>query len=104
MKKSVLLLTIAFGLGVAFQTPRASAQGPITITACRTIDQPGSYVLANNLFATGDCLVVRANFVTIDLAGFLIIGDGTGAGISSELLGTTVRNGTVVSFDFGIKL
>jgi hypothetical protein len=49
---------------------RASAREPIPIKACQTISQPGSYELANNLTSSGDCLVIAANFVTIDLAGF----------------------------------
>jgi hypothetical protein len=35
----------------------ASAREPTPIRACQTISKPGSYELANNLAATGDCLV-----------------------------------------------
>ena len=48
------------------------------INKCTTITKPGFYVLTRNLTATGDCLVVAANFVTIDLGGWVITGSGLG--------------------------
>jgi hypothetical protein len=42
---------------------------------CQTISQPGSYELTDNLTTNGDCLVITADFVTIDLAGFTITGN-----------------------------
>ena len=56
--------------------PEAAAR-ETKITTCQTISQPGSYELANNLTATGDCLVITADGVTIDLAGFSIVGSNT---------------------------
>jgi hypothetical protein len=42
-----------------------------SINKCTTIGKPGSYTLTRNLRATGgDCLVVAADFVTIDLGGW----------------------------------
>lgn len=56
--------------------------GPATIGSCQPIDKPGSYELSNNLEAkAGDCIVVNADFVTIDMKGFTLFGSGTGAGI-----------------------
>jgi hypothetical protein len=80
---------------------------PAQITTCTTITVRGSYVLANNLNATGDCLLLKANSVTLDLAGFTIRGNGTGTGIGSSAgtgRGITIRNGTVTNFDIGIAL
>jgi Periplasmic copper-binding protein (NosD) len=86
---------------------------PSPITECpTTIIEPGSYVLVTNLlFRAGDCLVVAADFVTIDLAGFAITGNGTGSGIRDQVTrapaprqGITVRNGTVANFLHGILL
>jgi hypothetical protein len=106
--KAVLLIVIAVLLvsGVAWR-PEAAA-GPTELTACGTITQPGSYVLANNLTSSSDCLVIDADFVTVDLNGFLIQGAGTGTGIVNPPSvfthkGLTVRNGTIVGFVFGIN-
>jgi parallel beta-helix repeat protein len=110
MRKPAALFTVALALGAAFHAPGASANEPTKITECRTIGQPGSYVLAKNLTAAGNCLVVVAEFVTVDLAGFLITGDGTGAGIRADAAGPeaprgiAVRNGTIAGFEFGAFL
>jgi hypothetical protein len=81
------------------------AQAGLTqITACGTISQSGSYVLAQNLSAaSGDCLVIAATRVTIDLAGFTITGTGTGTGITAiNPFDITVRNGSITGFHSGV--
>lgn len=82
-----------------------AAAAPRSITKCQTIKQSGSYMLVDNLTADGDCLVVSADFVTIDLAGFAITGKGTGEGIKGD--GTfrrviTIKNGAINNFADGI--
>jgi hypothetical protein len=110
MRKSTVLFTFALALGAVFHTPGAGANEPTKITECGTIVRPGSYVLTKNLTAAGDCLVVNADFVSIDLAGFLITGDGTGAGIRADPVGPesaqgiAVRNGTIAGFEFGVAM
>ena len=74
-----LATTALLVLSVVAYAPDAGAVTPIS--ACVTITASGSYVLTRNLVAAGDCLAVAADFVTIDLAGHLITGNGTGAGI-----------------------
>jgi len=85
MKKPAALSPIVLALGAIILVPRASAQsqdaqeGPREIEKCQTIDKPGSYKLVKNLTfsgTTGTCLVITANFVAIDLAGFTISGPG----------------------------
>jgi hypothetical protein len=96
-----MVLTCALAGGVE----RAGAATPVGV--CRTLTQPGSYALIRNLAATGDCLVVAADHVTIDLSGFSIQGLHSGGGITDSGLsrrGITVRNGTVTGFDIGIGL
>src|SRR5262245_15537185 len=80
-------------------------QGPITIHRCRTIDQPGSYRLTTNLTAAGNCLVITAQGVTVDLNGFAIVGNGTGTAILGPQKATgipqartVVRNGDISNF------
>ncbi len=83
-----------------------TAQSPIA--SCMTIENPGTYRLVNNLVATGDCIVLKANFVTVNLGGFRITGNGGGAGITNlggfRLKGIEVRNGAVTHFSTGISL
>jgi parallel beta-helix repeat protein len=80
---------------------------PDKIQQCQTLSRPGAYVVARNLSAAGDCLVVATSNVSIDLGGFNITGNGSGAGITDRgvpLSGITVRNGAVVGFANGINL
>jgi hypothetical protein len=122
MHKSMVPISL---LALVAVSPAQAA--PTQITACGTISQPGSYVLAQNLspFGGGDCLVIAipipatfgapSNFVTIDLAGFMITGDGTGTGIirgiaprlgnpTLNITEITVRNGTITGFHSGVDL
>jgi len=91
-----------------------AADGIQSIGSCQTIDKPGSYALAKNLTAHGNCLVITASFVTVDLGGYTISGDGTGVGITNGGGGfntqgegpfeITIRNGTVTAFENGVHL
>lgn len=107
MKRSVALFPIVLALGAMILAPHGGTQaqdareGPIEIDKCQTISQPGSYKLVKNLMATGDCLAIAADGVTVDLAGFSISGNGSGTGIlevlppspPGMLQGIAVRNG-----------
>jgi len=112
MRRPATLFPIALALGAMVVAPGAGAreEGPTEIERCQTISQPGSYVLVHNLTATGDCLLINSDFVTVDLAGFAIIGSGTGTAI--QFVGPTpqiprrgfaVRNGTISGFGTGIQ-
>ena len=78
------------------------------IQSCGTITESGSYLLRKNLTAAGDCIVVDADFVTLDLNGFTLSGDGTGTGIGDRgtvsRKGITIRNGIVTNFRNGIQI
>jgi hypothetical protein len=105
MKRTGTLFTVALAIGAALVAGGATAE-PTQITACQTLSASGSYVLANNLNPSADCLVIDAESVTIDLAGFSIVGAHTGAGIRTarELRDTVVRNGSIFGFESGISL
>ena len=81
---------------------------PQLIATCGiTIAKPGSYVVDDDLDSVGNCLVVNADGVTIDLGGHVIHGDGTGAGINGPAgaaNGLVVRNGTIMNFEIGLLL
>jgi parallel beta-helix repeat protein len=110
MKQPAALFPIALALGAIVLVPEASAREPLPIKACQTISQPGSYELANNLTATGDCLVITASFVTIDLAGFSISSSniGVGTAISESgappFEGIAIRNGSISGFATAVNL
>jgi hypothetical protein len=103
MGKPAAVFTIALTLGAIAIAPGAGAREPAKIKVCQTISEPGSYELANNLTGPSgvDCLVITANGVTIDLAGFTISADRTGIVArpsSGRLRGIAVRNGSISGF------
>ena len=105
IKKLGQVVLVALGvLGLAGTVSAA----PQAITACKTITVSGPYVLTRNLSAVGDCLVVKAMNVTIDLGGYVLTGNGAGRGIVVEpgfnFRGIVVRNGVVTDFAYGIML
>ena len=79
--------------------------GPISLTGCGTIDQPGSYILEQPVFVNPwqTCFVIQADFVTLDLGGNLVWGTTNSTGVDvRSARGTTVRNGAFKGFDTGI--
>lgn len=111
MRNGVGVFSIAFALAATVLGFGAGAQ-PTQISSCQTISDSGSYALVNNLStSSGDCLVITASFVTINLAGFTISGGGdvNSTGIraapnSGTLQGIAVRNGSITNFDTGVHL
>src|SRR6516165_1349437 len=104
----VLALCATILASASAQAQDGQEQGPIKIKKCQVINQPGSYVLANNLSgqspANNNCLFITASFVTIDLAGFSISGNGSGISSSQQSEGIAVRNGTIVGGFGGVAL
>lgn len=111
MKKN--LLTIAVVLMSSLVCSTASAGGPVKINKCKTIKKSGSYVVMKNLRATvkrgGDCIIINADYVTLDLNGFTLTGleNDTGYGVwdnGTANRGATIKNGTVKGFYQGVDL
>lgn len=124
--RTVALIGVALAALPTFVlAPAASAQTTLTedgiqsIGSCRLIDKPGSYAFAKNITAkqqdlrpTGpSCILIVADFVTLDLRGYTLKGPGSGFGIYSTAnsvgrfaSATLVRNGSVTNFDRGIAL
>ena len=98
-------------LAAAFAVvPMLAVAAPPFVMNCQTISQPGSYVLTRNLASNGDCIVIASDFVTLDLAGFTISGNGTGSAVREQagvafpgLHGVVIRNGNVTKFADGIS-
>ncbi len=82
----------------AARIPIAAHQVPYTIT------NAGSYVVTDNLSATGTAITVNADFVTIDLNGYTVSGTVNGILQSPGRHGLTVRNGTLRAPLIGLAL
>ena len=115
MTRPAAFFPIALALGVIILAPWDAVlaqdrreEGPTEIKKCQTIDKPGSYKLVNNLTssnAIANCLAITADFVTIDLAGFAILGTRGGTAIRGPSgTGITVRNGSIANFQTGVDL
>jgi hypothetical protein len=105
MRQPEALFSIALAAAILVPGPAAQA-ARVPIKACQTISQPGSYVLENDLTSTGDCLVITANFVTINLAGFSISSGGTAisASSTSSVDGIAIQNGSISARLSGVIL
>lgn len=104
-----MLGSLTVGRAAAQGLPRDLLAGRTPIDHCQTIAAPGSYVLIKSLQATGDCLVIAASFVTLDLNGQTLTGTGglKPSGITDNRVARdaiTIRNGTVTSFGNGVFL
>jgi parallel beta-helix repeat protein len=119
MRRPAAFVPIVLAVAAIILAPAAGApeqdtreQGPTKIKRCQTIDQPGSYKLVNNLNATGNCLVITTEGVTVDLGGFAITGDGTGTAMTGPpapmetipQTRTIVRNGDISHFALATNL
>jgi hypothetical protein len=97
---------IAVG-AVIFAAAPPSASAQTVLTACGTIASSGNYVLKTNLSTSGDCFVIAADNVAIDMKGHTIKGDGTGSGITDSNVNhpyLIVSNGKIQNFNMGIYL
>ncbi len=101
-------LTVAFAFATAIWVATAAAITPIA-SCPQTLDKPGeTYTVANDLTVSGTCFTVAADRITIDFKDHALSGDLTpGAGVTDggvARLGTTVKNGSIDSFQTGIDL
>ncbi len=77
------------------------------VSSCQTLSAPGNYFLMNNLSASGDCLVIGADNVAIDLKGKSIKGNGSGSGITDGGIArdhAIIENGKISGFSNGVNL
>jgi parallel beta-helix repeat protein len=87
-----------------------TALTPTPLNACGPISIPGSYVLTvNPPPAPGNCFVISAPHVTLDLAGHVVAGLGAGAGIAiapggfGAKVGSTLPGAVIGGFSTGIR-
>jgi hypothetical protein len=105
-----------FERAVGFRHHQIACGGTPTISNCTTITRPGSYTSINNITATtsnvngGACILIQADFVTFNLAGFAITGSNLpffiqGIATSGNHNGIYVHSGTIANFsDVGVNL
>jgi parallel beta-helix repeat protein len=111
--RSIVAVGIAM-IAVPAWVTGASAAGAVNISTCQTLNIANTvYKLTANLTSCGTCLVVANNRITVDLQGHSITGDcgggslSDGAAVGDEDVArdvTTVRNGSVSGFFFGVGL
>src|SRR2546421_5534472 len=116
LSKGLLATTLALGLWAV----HANAQDKhvTTISTCTVIGKPGAYQVGKVIQASEReliavppgsvlaCILIDADFVTLDLGGNAIIGPGTDTsfGIFSIRRGLKVHSGTVTNFGQGVTL
>ena len=96
-------------LGIAmfgFQIPGFAAA--TKISSCPyTITKTGLHVVTKNMNCAGDGITIAQDYVTLDLRGFTLRGDGTGSGITdagSAQSVIVIKNGTLLNFDSGVMI
>src|SRR5260370_4736839 len=84
------------------------ARADVAVSACGTLSTPATnYFLTQNLTATGNCLVIAADNVGIDLKGKTITGNGSGSGITDGGFAhpfAIIANGKIRNFKNGVDL
>jgi hypothetical protein len=108
-----LVAGCAIVLGAALAIPAAAfALVPTPITACGKITKAGLYELDNTVIASspaaGDCLVITASNVSLNLNGFDIVGATSSVGIHVMKTATKVfiegNGSTIQTFGVGIQI
>ena len=111
LRHSLRVLSVA--AVAAFTLGPAPAAAVTLVSDCGDLDKAGeTYILVGNIVANpvtdSICLRVRADRITVDLAGHTVTGPGSSsdsAGVSDmsqPRASTVVKNGTVERFGFGI--
>jgi hypothetical protein len=99
----------AFGVvaAIALVLAAAPARADTAVSACGTLSAAGNYFLTKSLTATGTCIIVGSEGVSLDMKGFTISGNGTGDGISDgggHFESMAIANGNIRNFQVGIGL
>ncbi|MFQ5933748.1 MAG: nitrous oxide reductase family maturation protein NosD, partial [Dehalococcoidia bacterium] len=103
---SLSVLLVGFLASLVLLRGNARADGPIPISDCGILSISGAaYVLTNDINATGTCIVITANNVTLDGDGHSVIGRGDLYGVHILAgTGVTVTSLAVEGFVYGIYL
>jgi hypothetical protein len=83
------------------------ARADTAVSACGTLSAAGNYFLTTNLTASGTCIVIGSEGVSLDMKNHTITGNGTGDGISDgggHFESMAIANGKIRNFSVGIGL
>lgn len=96
----------SFATAAVILAATSSQAAPKVLNNCQPITEPGAYVIGKNITASGDCFVIAADNVNLDLDGFVLTGNGAGSAFVEQLAvgrkGLNLRNGVVTGFANGI--
>jgi nitrous oxidase accessory protein NosD len=101
-----LLASGAVLAAAGFASAASATAAPNAPIACGTVVTSDVRLRADLLDCEGSALVIGASGVTIDLAGHLIDGTGSGAGIDNSAGhdDISITDGTIRGFLFGVEL
>ena len=106
LRHSLRVLSVAAVAAFALDPVPAAAVTPVS--ACQPLNKAGeTYILTDNVTASGDCFVILADRITLDLGGHTVTGLGDAVGVwdgGAARTSTVVRNGTLTKFTLGIQL
>jgi large repetitive protein len=96
---------LALGLLVAAWLSLAAPAARADTITCGEVIRASTTVTNSLAGCAGDGLVIGAPGITVDLAGHVVQGVGLGVGIrNSGHADVTIRNGSVLNFDYGVVL
>src|SRR5262245_22050287 len=105
LKKAAAL---ALFLGALAQPAWAAT---VNLDKCTIITKSGTYKLTRDLTASGNCMVIQASDVRLDLGAHILTGNRTGKGVSAPAhafdittVAITVTNGSITNFGDGVQL
>ncbi|MBI2145571.1 thrombospondin type 3 repeat-containing protein, partial [Candidatus Woesearchaeota archaeon] len=79
--------------------------GDAVVTGCFELNQSDTYVLNQDINASGNCLAITGSEVTLDCGFRTIRGDGTGTGILvTNALDVLIKNCRIEDFSTGIDV
>lgn len=111
MRNQKFAMTV-LGLGL-LALPQLASAAPKSLTSCRVINQPGSYLVASSLTsAAATCFRIVADDVKIDLGGHVLTGrggtlDDTQSAITDDggaRMNVEITNGAIVNWRRAIEL
>lgn len=92
--------------GACVNTTQNQTNTTFYIDSCRQIDLQGTYILTNDIYSSGSCLIINSSNVTLDGVGYRIIGNyssySIGIKFSSDLRNIQLKNLYVTGFSIGL--
>ena len=100
------IIGMAAGLLGVRPVAASRAFGPISISTCRAFTAAHVYMLTKSVGKSGNCMVIEASNVVLNLNGFSLVGNGKfghGVIILHGLTGVQVLNGQIRAWGTGVE-